>query len=77
MINERHGGPWDRGRADKWYGRDIRPHYFEGATYQSRRVEAVDMTQEQVNEYLSGYRWQTLQGETKLDIEVMTGGLTD
>ena len=35
------------------------------------------MTQEQVNEYLSGYRWQTLQGETKQDIEVMTGGLTD
>jgi hypothetical protein len=28
----RHGGPYDRGSADAYYGRPFNPHYFLGAT---------------------------------------------
>ena len=34
----RHGGPYDRGSADAYYGRPFRPHYFVGATYDSPEV---------------------------------------
>jgi len=34
----RHGGPYDRGSADAYYGRPFRPHYFIGDTYQSPEV---------------------------------------
>ncbi len=31
-YDKRHGGPYDRGTADAWYGRDKSPHYYTGAT---------------------------------------------
>lgn len=55
-YNQRHGGPYDRGSADKWYGREFNPHYFTGATYQSERVELKDMTAEEITAYTVGYR---------------------
>lgn len=30
--DERHGGAYDRGRADFWYNRAPDPHYFTGGT---------------------------------------------
>ena len=55
-YNERHGGPYDRGGADKWYRRPARPHYYAGATRLSARVEEKDMTASEVEAYLAGYR---------------------
>lgn len=37
-YNQRHGGPYDRGSADSYYGRGFRPHYFTGDTYQSQEI---------------------------------------
>jgi hypothetical protein len=54
-MNDRHGGPYDRGMADKWYGREFDPHYYVGATYSSARVEAQDMTIQELLEYTTGY----------------------
>ena len=54
-INERHGGPYDRGGADKWYGRPARPHFFVGATHQSREITEADMTADEIAEYQLGY----------------------
>lgn len=34
----RHGGPYDRGGADSYYGRRPNPHYYVGATYSSEEV---------------------------------------
>ena len=51
----RHGSPYDRGSADKYYGRDENPHYYKGETYSSELVEQGDMTPEQVAEYNKGY----------------------
>ena len=51
----RHGGPYDRGSADSYYGRGPDPHYYVGSTYNSKRVEEADMTLEEIEEYHHGY----------------------
>lgn len=56
MYDERHGGPYDRGSADKYYNRPFEPHYYEGATAMTKRVELKDMTPKEIAEYTAGYR---------------------
>jgi hypothetical protein len=51
----RHGGAYDRGAADAYYGRPYTPHYFTGATYSSTKIEEVDMSEEEVAAYEQGY----------------------
>ena len=51
----RHGGAYDRGAADAYYGRPYTPHYFTGATYSSTKIEEVDMSAEEVAAYKQGY----------------------
>ena len=41
LHSTRHGGPYDRGAADHYYGRAYCPHYFTGATYQSERRDLL------------------------------------
>lgn len=54
-INQRHGGPYDRGSADAYYHRPVDPHYYEGSTYNSRRIDVHEMTDTERSEYLVGY----------------------
>ena len=51
----RHGGPFDRGSADAYYGRLMDPHYYVGGTSMSERVGFSDMTDEEVEAYTAGY----------------------
>lgn len=51
----RHGGPYDRGRADAYYDRLFCPHYFKGATYQSEYVTIADMTIDEIEQYEQGF----------------------
>ena len=51
----RHGGAYDRGSADAWYGRPVEPHYFTGDTYQSTKVEKNGMNEEEIAAYMAGY----------------------
>lgn len=53
----RHGGPFDRGSADSYYGRGLNPHYYVGATRLSDRVELEDMTQDEIQAYYAGYEY--------------------
>jgi hypothetical protein len=55
VYSERHGGPYDRGSADSYYGRGFNPHYFVGDTYSSPKVEMKDMTPEEIAAYTKGY----------------------
>jgi hypothetical protein len=55
IYDKRHGGPYDRGSADAYYGRECEPHYYLGDTYQSPTVEKVDMTEEEIAAYMAGY----------------------
>jgi len=59
---ERHGGPYDRGSADRYYKRPFKPHYFKGDTYNSDKVEHNDMTEAQVKEYRDGYQLKDFDG---------------
>lgn len=51
----RHGGPYDRGRADSYYRRPRRPHYFKGGTYMSEEVLEPQMTPAELADYHSGF----------------------
>jgi len=64
IKDRRHGGPYDRGRADAYYGRDSSPHKYEGATTVTPRVETL--TPEEVREYYAGYDSQTDRKEWEL-----------
>lgn len=54
-YDERHGGPYDRGGADYWYGRPFEPHYYKGKTLMSEKVTRTEMTKEQIQAYTAGY----------------------
>ena len=54
-YDKRHGGAYDRGSADSYYGRACEPHYYIGDTYQSPKVEKADMTEEEIAAYMAGY----------------------
>ena len=54
-INLRHGGPYDRGAADSYYGRDPVPHYFLGDTYTSPKVDKDNMTHDEIDQYMRGF----------------------
>lgn len=64
-FDERHGGPFDRGRADYWYGRAYDPHYYKEGPYTSDRVEKADMTGEELAAYRAGYELAEQQGDQK------------
>ncbi len=49
----RHGGCWDRGGCDCYYGRDPDPHYYEGATYSTERV--TNLTDAEKEAYYHAY----------------------
>lgn len=59
LYDERHGGAFDRGSSDAYYGRAFEPHYFEGATYSTPKVDLKDMTAEEITAYTAGYRQTT------------------
>jgi len=65
LYNNRHGGPFDRGSADSWYNRGVYPHYYLGATYDSVRIEEVDMSEKEVADYMAGYEYNELYGDKK------------
>ena len=64
-YDQRHGGPFDRGSADSWYGRSFDPHYYEGDTHSSSRVALNGMTAEEITAYTAGYNWNEKFGGKK------------
>ena len=65
LYDQRHGGPFDRGAADSYYGRGYNPHFYEGATNFSPRVELANMTAEDIVAYTAGYRYNEKFGDKK------------
>jgi len=61
----RHGGAYDRGSADAYYGRPREPHYYTGASYNSIRLDEVDMSLEEIAAYNQGYDDQVRSGDRK------------
>ena len=63
-YNARHGGPFDRGSADSYYGRKFRPHYFLEDTYNSPEIELTPEDGKWL-EYEAGYLWNETFGDKK------------
>ena len=61
----RHGGPYDRGRADSYYNREYGPHYFAGDSYSGPRIELLQMTAAQIVAYTAGYTDNESSGDHK------------
>ena len=64
-YDQRHGGPFDRGAADSYYNRGYNPHFYEGATNFSPRIERDMMTKEDIQAYTAGYIWNENHGDKK------------
>ena len=64
-YDKRHGGPFDRGSADSYYGRGRNPHYFVGATYSAPEITVDKMTQEEIDAYNAGYDDNEKYGDKK------------
>ena len=53
--DDRHGGAYDRGSADYYYGRGRKPHFFKGDTYNSPKLTEDVMTEREIDAYNAGY----------------------
>lgn len=60
---ERHGGLFDRGRADSYYSRAQRPHWWPQGT--GLGLEVSELNEAEVEEYLAGYEWNEMHGDKK------------
>ena len=65
IYDKRHGGPWDRGTADSYYGRGYNPHYYLGATSFTPRIELAEMSAAEITAYTAGYEWNEKNGDKK------------
>jgi len=63
--DERHGGPYDRGSADYYYGRGRHPHFFIGDTHNSEKIDCGSMTESQIRSYDAGYDSAKACGDRK------------
>jgi len=61
----RHGGPFDRGSADSYYGRGLNPHFYVGGTGTSDRVSEAEMTRDEIDAYYAGFEYNELRGDKK------------
>lgn len=50
-----HGSPYDRGSADRYYGRPANPHFYAGDTYSTDKFDRHSMSDEEIAEYYKGY----------------------
>lgn len=60
-----HGSPFDRGSADSFYQRREDPHYWPEGTYKGLKVEASEMTPEEIEAYKAGFEWNESMGNFK------------
>jgi hypothetical protein len=59
----RHGGPFDRGSSDSYYGRRRNPHYYVGGTGHSKPI--MELTADEIDAYHAGYDFNKFLGERK------------
>ena len=61
----RHGGPYDRGSADSYYGRPLNPHYWPSGTGFGTKIPLSE-GEEGYDEYCQGY-WDNEESGDKKD----------
>jgi hypothetical protein len=63
IFDRKHGGLYDRGAADSYYGRPRDPHWYPNGTYTGPRVQAIDLLD--IREYMEGYDYNERYGNKK------------
>ena len=63
-INQEHGSPYDRGSADAYYKRPMKPHYYPASDV-GFSEPVYELTKEQEMEYVAGYFEQQQSGDFK------------
>jgi len=58
-----HGGLFDRGSADSYYGRPRDPHWWPEGSYNGEPVKSL--TEAEIQEYLAGYDHNEQYGHKK------------
>ena len=61
---KRHGGLYDRGSADSYYGRPRDPHYGGVGGDSGPRVDQ-DLSIDEIKEYYAGYEYNERFGDKK------------
>ena len=64
-YDTRHGGAFDRGSADSYYGRPRRPHFYLGATGSGPELPADVMSDADIEAYYAGYDHNERYGDKK------------
>lgn len=62
-FDRSHGSLFDRGRADSYYRRGTRPHYWPEGTGRGEEIVVTD--EESIAEYMAGYN----ESEAKFDFK--------
>ena len=60
---ELHGGLFDRGSADSYYGRPRDPHWYPEGSYNG--VKVTDLNPIEIQAYMAGYDWNEQFGDKK------------
>jgi hypothetical protein len=60
---ELHGGLFDRGSADSYYGRPRDPHWYPEGSYNG--VKVTDLNPIEIQAYMAGYDWNEQYGDKK------------
>ena len=55
MTDDKHGSPFDRGMADKYYERKYQPHFYPQGTYNGDPIVEKEMTPDEVMAYNKGW----------------------
>ena len=58
-----HGGLFDRGSADSYYGRPQDPHWYPEGSYHGEKIAGLNSAE--IEEYLAGYDWNEQYGHKK------------
>ena len=64
-YDKTHGGAWDRGSADSYYGRPRDPHMYPNGTYNEPRIPMSLMSTEEIDAYHAGYDENEQFGDKK------------
>ena len=60
---ELHGGLFDRGSADSYYGRPCDPHWYPEGSYTGVKISGLNARE--IEEYTAGYDYNERYGDKK------------
>lgn len=54
-MNKAHGSPYDRGGADRYYGRPHNPHRVDYINGRGYTIKSEDLSPQEISEYNVGW----------------------